>query len=77
MITVRLRREYVYESGMRVVDAIYHHRLDLWAQCHNTFLYSYIDPEDERWVIIEFLEDKFATLFVLTYNSELGLELCI
>ena len=77
MISVRLRRVKLHKSGTRIVHVGYHHELDMWAQCHNTEIRHHIDPNDESWVCIEFLEDKFATLFLLTYEHDLGIEPCI
>lgn len=73
---LRVRRVKVYDTGMRVVEAGLHHRVELWAQCYNTTIKSYDDYNDADWIIVEFAEPKIASLFTLSFDSSLGLEPC-
>jgi hypothetical protein len=73
MIELRLRRSRLYASGMRMVDMSHHYKIDLWAQSWNTDVQHYVDPEDESWVCLEFLDDKYALWFLLSYEHDMGI----
>lgn len=73
---LRVRRVKIYDTGMRVVEAALHHRVELWAQCYNTSVNSYDDYTDTDWIIVEFPEPKIASLFAMSFDSTLGLETC-
>lgn len=74
---LRVRRVKIHDTGMRVVEAGLHHRVELWAQCYNTRVNSYDDYTDTDWIIVEFPEAKIASLFAMSFDSSLGMEQCI
>jgi hypothetical protein len=73
---LRVRRVKVYNTGMRVVEAALHHRVELWAQCYNTQVTSYDDYTDTDWIIVSFPDARMSSLFALSFDSQLGIESC-
>lgn len=76
MTRLCVERVRTYDTGMRVAEARLHGRITLWAQCYNTWANSFSDPENDRWIIVEFVDDKMATLFALTFDTTLTIKPC-
>ena len=73
---LKIRRVKVYDGGMRVVDMSVHDRVSLWAQCYNTDAKTYVDPYNEEWIIVEFPNEKFTTLYILSSTEDLEIQTC-
>lgn len=74
MIKLKLQRVKTHDDGCRWVDMKYLYGLTQWAEKYDTVIKYYTSEEDESWVYVEFSTEKYATLFLLTYEHALEIE---